>query len=43
MSNYMQPASKASICLLLDQGGEKQALPESHQSFEVTFAQTSGL
>ena len=36
------PSSRASFCLL-DQGGEKQALPVSRQIFEVAAAQTSGL
>ena len=36
------PSSRASFCLL-DRGGEKQALPVSCETFEVTTAQTSGL
>ena len=36
-------ASIASFCLLLDWGGEKEALPESRQAFDVTAARNSGL
>ena len=36
------PASRAFICLL-EWRGEKAALPESRQTFEVAAAQTSGL
>ena len=38
----IHPASRASFCLL-GWKGEKEALPESHQTFEVTEARTSGL
>ena len=40
-SNYSGkgPLSKASFCLLLDQGEEKEALPEWRQTFELTAAQ----
>ena len=31
------------VCLLLDLGGEKTALSESRQAFELAAAQTSGL
>ena len=41
MPYAIHPASSASFCL--DWGGEKQALPESCQTFEVAAAQTSGL
>ena len=34
--------SKKSL-LLLETGGEKEAVPEWHQTFEVAAAQTSGL
>ena len=36
-------ASRASFCLLLDRGGEKKALPESRQAFDVAAARTSRL
>ena len=36
------PATRTSFCLL-ECGGEKEALPESCQTFEVAAAQTSGL
>ena len=36
-------ASKASSCLLLDRGGEKEVMHESRQAFEVALTQTSGL
>ena len=39
----MHRASRASFHLFLPQGGEKEALPESHQLFEGATAQTSGL
>ena len=35
-------ASRTSFCLL-ECGGEKEALPESRQTFEVAAARTSGL
>ena len=38
----VRPASRASLCLL-EWGGEKEVLSESHQPFEVTAARTSGL
>ena len=41
MPYAIHPASSASFCL--DWGGEKQALPESCQTFEVAAARTSGL
>ena len=37
------PASRASFYLLLDRGGEKEALPDLRQSFEVAASRTSGL
>ena len=37
------PASRASSCLFLYGGGEKEALPESCQLFEAAAARTSGL
>ena len=39
---HIYPANKASFCLL-EGGGEKEVLPESPQTFEVTAARTSGL
>ena len=39
----MHPASRASFCLFLYWGGEKEALPESRQLFEAAAARTSGL
>ena len=39
----MHPVSRASFYLFLPQGGEKEALPESHQLFEGATTQTSGL
>ena len=38
---FFHPASRA-FFYLLDLGGEKEALPESRQTFEVTAAQTYG-
>ena len=32
--------SRASFCLLINREGEKEALTESHQAFEVIVAQT---
>ena len=37
MSNYMQPAGRASFCLLLDQGREKQASPETRYPVNATL------
>ena len=37
MSNYMQPAGRASFYLLLDQGREKQALPETRYPANATL------
>ena len=37
------PVIKASFCLLLDQGEEKEALPEWRQTFELTAAHVFGL
>ena len=37
------PLSRTSFFLLLDRGGEKEALPESRQAFEVAVARTSGV
>ena len=37
------PASRASFCLFLYWGGEKEALPELRQLFEAAAARTSGL
>ena len=37
------PASRASSCLCLYWGGEKEALPESRELFEAAAARTSGL
>ena len=42
MPKAIHTASKASICLL-EWGGEKEALTESRQTFEVTPSQTSRL
>ena len=39
----LHPASRASSCLFLYWGGEKEALPESRQLFEAAAARTSGL
>ena len=39
----LHPASTGSFCLLLDQGVEKEALPELCQAFEVDTAWTSVL
>ena len=41
MPKAIHTASRASICLL-EWGGEKEALSESRQTFEVTPYQTSG-
>ena len=40
---FQQSESRASFCLLLDREGEKEALAESRQAFEVIIAQTSEL
>ena len=37
---FQQTGSRASFCLLLDREGEKEALTESRQAFEVTVART---
>ena len=37
---FQQTGSRASFCLLLDREGEKEALAESRQAFEVTVART---
>ena len=37
---FQQTGSRASLCLLLDREGEKEALTESRQAFEVTVART---
>ena len=37
---FQQSVSRASFCLLLDREGEKEALTESRQTFEVTLART---
>ena len=37
MSNYMKPAGRASFCLLLDQGREKQVLPETRYPANATL------
>ena len=37
------PLRRTSFFLLLDRGGEKEALPESRQAFEVAVARTSGV
>ena len=39
---FCHPASRAYFCLLF-WGGEKDALPESHQAFEVAASRTPGL
>ena len=39
---FFSPREQSLFCLL-DWGGEKEALPESRQTFEVTAAQTYGL
>ena len=39
----VHPWSRASFCLFLDRGGEKEALLKSRQAFEVAAARTSGL
>ena len=37
---FQQSLSRAPFCLLLDREGEKEALAESRQAFEVTVART---
>jgi len=37
------PLSRTSFFLFLDRGGEKEALPESRQAFEIAVARTSGV
>ena len=37
---FQQSVSRAPFCLLLDREGEKEALAESRQAFEVTVART---
>ena len=39
----LHPARRTSLCVLLDREGEKEALPESRQAFQVAAARISGL
>ena len=39
----LYPASRASFCVLLDRGGEKEAIPESRRAFQVSAARISVL
>ena len=39
----MHPTSRVSSCLLLNRGGEKEAVPESRQAFQVIVTRNSGL
>ena len=39
----LYPARRASFCVLLDRGGEKEALNESRRAFQVAAARIFGL